>query len=226
MTEKVVCISGVSRGLGKAMSLEFDRRGWQIAGCARSSSELNELGDSLNNPHLLKTTDITDIEKVYHFSEKVIAELGTPSLLINNAGLINMNAPLHLVSDQEFLEVFKVNVCGTHNLIKAFLPSMTNAGHGIIVNFSSYWGQSTAAEVAPYCASKWAIEGLTRSLAQELPDGLSTVAFNPGVIDTDMLRSCFGEEAENYETPDVWAKRAVDRLENLNQSDNGTTLIA
>ena len=52
------------------------------------------------------------------------------------------------------------------------------------------------------------------------------MAFNPGVIDTDMLRSCFGEEAENYETPDVWAKRAVDRLENLNHIDNGTTVIA
>ena len=101
---------------------------------------------------------------------------------------------------------------------------MEKVGHGIIVNFSSYWGQTTAADVGPYCASKWGVEGLTRSLAQELSRGLATVAFNPGIIDTDMLRSCFGEAASSHEKPDLWAKHAVDRLENLKISDNGTTV--
>ena len=111
-------------------------------------------------------------------------------------------------------------------MIKAFLPKMEGLSQGMIVNFSSYWGQSTAAEVAPYCASKWAIEGLTRALAQELPSNLSTVALNPGVIDTDMLRSCFGNAAGSHEKPEDWAKHAVDCLENLSKSDNGTTVIA
>ena len=92
---------------------------------------------------------------------------------------------------------------------------MEKAGHGVIANFSSYWGQSTAPEVGPYCATKWGVEGLTRSLSQELPSGLAAVAFNPGVINTDMLRSCFGEVASGHESPEEWAKHAVDKLASL-----------
>jgi NAD(P)-dependent dehydrogenase (short-subunit alcohol dehydrogenase family) len=69
------------------------------------------------------------------------------------------------------------------------------------------------------------VEGLTRSLAQELPSGLATVAFNPGIINTDMLRSTFGEQANNYETPDKWAEHAVNKLENLSISDSGKTIL-
>ena len=71
----------------------------------------------------------------------------------------------------------------------------------MIVNFSSGWGRSVDAEVAPYCATKWAIEGLTQALARELPPGLCAVPLNPGVIDTDMLRSCFGGSAGGYPQP-------------------------
>ena len=110
-------------------------------------------------------------------------------------------------------------------MIRAFVPMMEKAGRGVIANFSSYWGQSTAPEVGPYCATKWGVEGLTRSLAQELPDGMTAVAFNPGIIDTDMLRSCFGEGAASHEKPAEWVKHAVDRLEQISQSDNGKTIL-
>ena len=59
-------------------------------------------------------------------------------------------------------------------------------------------------QVAPYCASKWAIEGLTRSVAKELPEGMAVIALNPGVINTDMLASCFGSSAALYQTPEAW----------------------
>jgi len=110
-------------------------------------------------------------------------------------------------------------------MIRSFVPKMINKRDGIIANFSSYWGQSTAPDVAPYCASKWGVEGLTRSLAQELPRGLGAVAFNPGVINTDMLRSTFGEKALGYESPQEWAKHAVDKLELLTSTDSGKTVI-
>ena len=69
---------------------------------------------------------------------------------------------------------------------------------GVIVNFSSGWGRSTAPEVAPYCATKWAIEGLTQALAEELPAGMAAVPLNPGIINTEMLQSCFGAGAAGY----------------------------
>ena len=59
-------------------------------------------------------------------------------------------------------------------------------------------------QVAPYCASKWAIEGLTKSVAKELPEGMAVVALNPGVINTEMLASCFGNSAALYQAPESW----------------------
>ena len=99
------------------------------------------------------------------------------------------------VAADEFDRVVDVNIKGVANVIRAFVPAMIEREGGVIVNFSSGWGRSTAPEVAPYCATKWAIEGLTRALAQELPTGLAAVPLNPGIIDTEMLRSTFGGRA-------------------------------
>lgn len=222
---KVACITGCSRGLGRAMAKEFSRRGWRVAGGSRDENALRELAESLSSEHFLHPLDVTDPTQVETFAKEVKVRWEAPDLLINNAGIINGNAPLIDISPDEFSFVLAVNLSGIHNLIRAFVPMMQSVGRGFIVNFSSYWGQSTAPEVGPYCASKWGVEGLTRCLAQELPRGLATVAFNPGVIDTDMLRSCFGESASGYEKPEAWAKHAVDRLESLKLSDNGSTVI-
>jgi NAD(P)-dependent dehydrogenase (short-subunit alcohol dehydrogenase family) len=94
----------------------------------------------------------------------------------------------------------------------------------VIVNLSSGWGRSTDAEVAPYCASKWAIEGLTQSLAQELPSGMAAVPLNPGIINTEMLQSTFGSSASHYPSPEEWAKIAVPFLLEIGAKDNGRQL--
>ena len=222
---KLICISGCSRGLGRALAIEFSTRGWRVAGGARNDGSLDQLRQTLSTDNHLQSLDVTIPEQVDSFSEQVVGKLGCPDLLVNNAGVINSNAKLKNVTPDEFAQVLSTNLGGTHNMIRAFLPFMEKEGKGIIVNFSSYWGKSAAPEVGPYCASKWGVEGLTRSLAQELPSGLSAVALNPGIIDTDMLRSCFGEEAAAYEAPAVWAKKAADCLIGLGPSDNGETVI-
>jgi len=148
------------------------------------------------------------------------------ALVVNGAALINRNAPLWEIPGDEFSDLIDVNVKGTTHVIRHFLPAMISRGSGVIVNFSSGWGRSTSPEVAPYCASKWAIEGLTQALAQELPDGLAAVAFNPGIIDTDMLRSCFGESASAYSNANEWAKSAAPFLAKLDASVNGKPITA
>ena len=117
-----------------------------------------------------------------------------------------------------------VNIKGVANVIRHFVPAMIKQGRGVIVNFSSGWGRSTDAEVAPYCATKWAIEGLTQSLAQELPPGMAAVPLNPGIINTDMLQSCFAGGANSYPTAEEWAKTAVPFLLKINSADNGRQL--
>lgn len=205
------------------MALEFASRGWKVAGGARNRSELEALENELKSDCFIDFLDVTNPHQTETFSKRVKDKFGPPNLLVNNAGMINQNAPLTKISAEEFSSVLAINLGGIHNMIRSFVPKMERMGDGIIANFSSYWGQSTAPEVGPYCASKWGVEGLTRSLSQELAPGLAAVAFNPGVIDTSMLRSTFGDQACNYPTPTEWAMEAVTRLEKLSTKDNGET---
>lgn len=217
-------ITGVTRGLGRAMAVEFIRRGHTVLGCGRSERELTQLRQAFRSPHDFQQVDVASDEQAKTWAEKVLTFHVPPDLLLNNAALVNRNAPLWKVPAAEFDAVLDVNVKGVANVIRHFLPVMIPARKGVIVNFSSGWGRATDAEVAPYCATKWAIEGLTQALAQELPRGLAAIPLNPGIINTDMLRSCFGGSASNYTSPEEWAKIAVPFLLKLGPDDNGKPL--
>ena len=138
-------------------------------------------------PQHFTCIDVANESQVKSWAEQLLANNPPPDLLINNAAIINPLAPLWRVSNEEFSNLIDVNIKGVANVIRYFVPAMLLVKSGIIVNFSSGWGRSTSPEVAPYCASKWAIEGLTRSLAQELPEGMAAIPLNPGIIHTEML---------------------------------------
>jgi NAD(P)-dependent dehydrogenase (short-subunit alcohol dehydrogenase family) len=216
-----IVLTGATRGLGLAMARRFAALGHTVLGCGRSTDLIERLRREFGRPHDLAVVDVADERAVSHWADRLLAAYGNPDLLLNNAALINRNAPLWQVPAAEFDQVVDVNIKGVANVLRHFLPAMVARQKGVIVNFSSGWGRSTTPEVAPYCASKWAIEGLTQALAQELPAGMAAVPLNPGVIDTAMLRSCFGAEAGNYPSPEVWAERAVPFLLRLGPRDNG-----
>ena len=226
MARRVVLITGVTRGLGRAMVDEFVRLGHTVHGCGRSRDSIEQLRRQVGPPHDFAAVDVASDEEVKTWASRLLSSHGPPELVLNNAGVINRNARLWEISAQEFSQVMDVNVKGIVNVVRYFLPEMIKHQRGVIVNFSSGWGRSTDAEVAPYCASKWAIEGLTQALAQELPAGLAAVALNPGIINTDMLRSCFGGSASGYPSPEEWAKSAVPFLLKLGPGDNGKPLTA
>ena len=191
-----IVMTGVSRGLGRALVAELVAAGHTLHGCARSAAAVDELRSQYGQPHGFVTLDVTDDEQVARWSEDVLSAVGPPELLLNNAGVINENAPLWEVPADEVSRVIDTNIIGVVNVIRHFVPSMVERRSGVIVNFSSGWGRATSPNVAPYCATKWAIEGLTRALAQELPDGMAAVPLDPGIINTDMLASAFGDDAE------------------------------
>lgn len=217
-------ITGVSRGLGRAMVEEFIRHEHTVAGCGRSAAAVVELAKRHGAPHDFAVVDVASDEAVQAWAKRILQSHGVPDLLLNNAALINRNAPLWEVGAQEFSDVVDVNIKGVVNVIRHFVPVMVARGSGVIVNFSSGWGRSTSAEVAPYCATKWAMEGLTQALAQELPSGMAAVPLNPGVINTDMLRSCFGGSATAYPGAEEWAKLAVPFLLRIGPHANGQPL--
>ncbi|MDP3512191.1 MAG: SDR family oxidoreductase [Sulfuritalea sp.] len=221
---KLIVVTGVTRGLGRAMLQEFVARGHVVAGCGRTEASIEELRRAFPEPHRFATVDVADDRQVGKWARHVLTTLGPPQLLINNAGLMNTPAPLWDVPAAEFSAVIDVNIKGTGNVLRHFVPAMIAQGRGVIVNFSSGWGRVTAPNVAPYCASKWAIEGLTRALAQELPKGMAAVALNPGIIDTEMLRRAFGDSAGDYESATEWAARAVPAILKLGPRHNGKAL--
>lgn len=221
---KLIVVTGVTRGLGAALRNAFQAAGHTVIGCGRTEQKIQAL--RAENPDRFSVVDVSDFSDVSRWADDVLANHGTPDLLVNNAALINANAPLWKVSEEEFGRVIDVNIKGIANTIRAFVPSMVDRGSGVIVNFSSYWGRSTSPNVAPYCATKFAVEGLTQALAHDLPNGLAAVAFNPGIIHTDMLKICFGEQAASYPSPAEWAKTAAGQILGLSARDNGKVVTA
>ena len=224
--KKVVVITGVTRGLGRAMAEKFIALGHTVLGCGRSREQIDQLRHKWPKRHDFDVVDVASDGQVHNWMARLHKKCGAPELLINNAGVINRNAPLWKVSAEEFSEVIDVNIKGTMNAIRAFLPNMLKKHRGVIVNFSSGWGRSADKDVGPYVATKWAIEGLTQALALELPPGLAVVALNPGIVNTDMLQSCFGESASHYPSAARWAEAAVPFILKLDADDNGHALTA
>ena len=194
---KTVVISGSTSGLGKEMSIEFAKRGWVVAGFGKTKSKVDEMTKIMGVKHQIKECDVSCNKSVKSFSENIIKKLGVPNLLINNAAVMNTPKPLWEVPKEEFDYLTQVNINGVANMVRHFLPSMLEKR-----------------------------EGLSGALAQELPQGMGCIALNPGVIDTDMLRKCWGNGAELYQKPGEWAKLAVPFIESLTHQDNGKQMSA
>ena len=175
------------------------------------------------SPHRFDVVDVSSDKQVANWAKEILA-IGTPDLVINNAALINRNAMLWEVPAAEFDQLIDVNVKGIANVIRHFVPAMIEQKSGVIVNFSSGWGRHTSPEVAPYCASKFAVEGLTKALAEELPNGMAAIPLSPGVINTDMLHSCMGEAANQCSSVEDWAVDAVKCILGLGPQHNGSSL--
>jgi NAD(P)-dependent dehydrogenase (short-subunit alcohol dehydrogenase family) len=216
-------ITGISRGLGRALAEALIAEGHRVSGCARRAEAVATLASQYPDHHFT-AVDIGNAAAVQTWAEAVLDQVGVPDVVINNAGLVNEPAPLWQVPVAEFEAVVTVNLLGTVNVLRSFAPAMIQRGSGLFVNYSSGWGRSTSPEFAPYCATKWAIEGLTQAFAQELPPGMAAVALNPGIIHTDMLETCYGEEAANFTPITQWVKTAMPFILSLKPQDNGRSL--
>lgn len=221
---KIIVITGVSRGLGRALTERLIDLGHTILGCARSDVAVENLNQTYGSPHYFTVLDVSDEAQVMNWANLILGSYEPPDLLINNASIINKLAPLWEIPGEDFSRLIDINIKGVANVTRHFLPAMIDKGSGIVVNLSSGWGRSTAAKVSSYCASKWAIEGMTRSLAQELPQGMAAIPLSPGIIHTDMLEVCYGEDAANYTSIKDWVEKAVPFILQLSPADNGMSL--
>ena len=221
-----IVITGVTKGLGRALAEQYIHLDHTVIGCGRNIETITEMKTDFPVSTNFQVVNIDDHQQVQDWAKNILSRFGAPDFLLNNAGIINRNSTLWNIPETEFSKVIDTNIKGVYYTIKEFLPSMIKVRKGIVVNFSSGWGRSTSPEVAAYCSTKWAIEGLSKSLAQEIPKGMACVALNPGVIDTDMLRSCWGKNASAYIKPKNWASKAAPYILRINEKDNGASLTA
>ncbi|MEI4803741.1 SDR family NAD(P)-dependent oxidoreductase [Bacillus sp. FJAT-51639] len=223
--KKLVVITGMTQGLGRSLIDRFSELGWFIAGCGRSKDKIEQIRSQFDSKHDFQSVDISDNQAVSAWGAHILQRYGTPDLLINNASIVNKNADLWTIYSEEFANVMNINVNGAVNVIQSFVPAMIHNKRGIIINISSSWGRSGEAKLAPYCASKFALEGLTQSMALELPKELAVVALDPGGgIHTSMLQSCAPEYVSSSPTAEDWSHVAVPYMLSITSNDNGKSL--
>ncbi len=184
-------ITGASRGIGQATALLFARRGVRVALLGRSGPMLDEAAETTRAVGVDArpfACDVAHEDQVATVAEEVLATMGTPRIVINNAGIVRRGKDVHETSPVDWDEVIGVNLRGPFLVSRAFLPSMLTAKRGRLVHVASISATLGSPKAASYAASKWGLVGLSKSLAEELRGtGLQSVAVLPGSVDTEML---------------------------------------
>lgn len=190
--KKVALITGSSRGIGRAEAIALARDGYAVCvNCVEREDKAQELAAQLRSEGceaMWYKADVADAAAVKQMVAEVEKTLGAVTLLVNNAGIAKQCLFQDMTEDY-WKRIFDVNLNGAFNTIQAVLPHMLHEHSGCIINTSSIWGQHGASCEVAYSATKHAIIGLTRSLAQELaPTNIRVNCVAPGVINTDMVQ--------------------------------------
>ncbi|WP_042220411.1 3-ketoacyl-ACP reductase [Oceanobacillus manasiensis] len=196
---KVAYITGAGSGIGRATALEFAKEGMHIGLIARTESKLQEVAEKASL-HGVKTSiavaDISSQQEVDKAVSKLEKELGTADILLNNAG-IGAHGGILEMDPETWRRTFEVNVFGTYYVTRAVLPGMIEKNQGDIINISSSNGLKATAGSTSYSASKFAIQGMTEALMQEVrKNNIRVFTLNPSLVATELA---FGDELEDQD---------------------------
>ena len=210
---KVAIVTGSSSGIGFETSLLLARNGFFTYATMRNldkSDRINELQQKERLPLEVLKLDVTDDKSVNKAIGKVASEQGRIDVLVNNAGYA-LVGPLEEVSIQEFKEQFETNVFGVIRVTQSVLPTMRKRRDSTIVNVSSIAGRIGFPLTSAYVSSKFALEGLSESMAYELEQfGINVMLIEPGVIKTSFDNNLrIGKNVNDYNSPyaDITEKR-------------------
>lgn len=189
---KTVVITGASKGLGRALALAFAKQGYNLAICARGEERLQEVklsAEELGSTVLAVKADVTNQRDIEAFISMTESRFGQIDVLINNAAVLGPS-PMPLLldySEVDFMNVIKANTLSPFMVTKRVLPGMFQRNEGSIINVTSEAGQIGYAGWGAYGISKFALEGLTETWADELSEtNIRINMIDPGSMDTDM----------------------------------------
>jgi NAD(P)-dependent dehydrogenase (short-subunit alcohol dehydrogenase family) len=241
LSDRVALVTGASKGIGEAIAVALAENGADVAVLARSEGLLEEVAAkirSFGRRALVLPCDVTDEEAVKAAVERTVAELGVPTILVNNAGGNSFSRPLAGMRFSGFAKTMALNVDSTVHVTQAVLPHMLNAGRGSIINVSSVVALRGAPLMSHYGAAKAAVVNLTQSLAIETAyAGIRVNALLPGWINTDLtdfLRTSEATEAsilqrvpmQRWGTAEEMGKVAVFLASDASSFITGQSIIA
>ncbi len=204
MSPHVAVVTGAGRGIGRAVALRLAERGCDVALLARTVEELEsaaaEVG-ALGRRAIALRCDVANAGEVARAAEHVHKDLGVPRVVVANAGVVR-RALVVETTDEDWDHVLNVNLKGTFLTARAFLPAMLQRKHGRFVAVASISATLGTPRLGAYCAAKWGIVGLVKTLAEELRGhGLQAMSVLPGSVDTAMLKG--GDFAPQMSAGDV-----------------------
>jgi NAD(P)-dependent dehydrogenase (short-subunit alcohol dehydrogenase family) len=211
MAQKTWFITGTSRGFGREWTIAALERGDRVAATARDTSSLDDLVEKYGDPLLPLALDVTDREADFAAVQQAHAHFGRLDVVVNNAGYGQFGFVEEL-SEAEFRDQLETNVFGAMWVTQAALPLLREQGSGHILQVSSIGGITAFAGIGAYHASKWALEGFSQALSQEVADfGIHVTLIEPGGFATDWA----GDSARHTEPlaayDDFRAKAEEDR---------------
>ena len=197
--EKIVLVTGTSRGIGREIAKELAQKGYQvIANYNKSREEAEKLQQENENIEIYKA-DVSKREEVSKMVQDVIKKYGKIDILINNAG-ISQEKLFTDVTDEDWNTMINNNLYSVFCVTQEVLPNMISRKQGCIINISSIWGMVGASCETIYSVTKAGIDGMTKSLAKELgPSNIRVNSIAPGCIDTDMNKDLTEQEVQELE---------------------------
>ena len=200
LNEKLVLVTGASRGIGQAIALTLGKAGATVIGTATSAEGANKISKIFNENNILgkgMKLDVTDNEQISTLIKTIIENYGSVDILINNAGITRDNILVRM-KDDEWEDIINTNLSSVFRMSKAVLRGMIKKKSGRIISITSVVGAMGNAGQSNYAAAKAGIMGFTKSLAREVGvRGITVNAIAPGFIETDMTDKLTEDQKES-----------------------------
>ncbi len=195
---KIVVLTGASSGIGYSLLNYFIKEGARVYGSSRNERELTTENKQECNFELLDLADELNVEK---YVKTILQKESKIDILINNAGVAHNLALVEEINSEMLNSVVRDNLLPTFNMMKYTIPIMKKNNSGTIINISSRAGRRAVPKLSAYTAAKFAVRGLTESVAKELQDtGIKCISISPAGVNTGMRAMVFGQEdAENQQ---------------------------
>jgi 3-oxoacyl-[acyl-carrier protein] reductase len=204
---QVALVTGAGRGIGAAIAHKLASLGATVVLCGRTLKTLEVTAtriSGLGGQTRALACDVTDISSVESLAALVGRDFGKIDILVNNAGIGSFSGPLHEMTPEQWEKLLNTNLRGVFYCVRSFAPMMIRAGGGHIVNISSLAGKNALPNGAAYAASKWGLNGLSYSIAEELRGrGIRVSVVCPGSVDTELSPHTGKDSSKMLKADDV-----------------------